>query len=53
MIDIQIESVEGGTKISVVKDGVVTSSGIVKDGTTPDFKVENGNLYVSYDEETE
>lgn len=50
MLDIQLESVDGGTLIKVVRDGTVTDEATVYDGITPTFKVENDGLYVSYDE---
>lgn len=50
MLDIQLEPVEGGTLIKVVRDGTVTDEATVYDGITPTFKVENDGLYVSYDE---
>lgn len=48
-IDIQLTQLADGVRISVLKDGVVTEEATVyngEDGVTPEFKLEDGNLYV-------
>ena len=63
-IDIELTNVQNGVTITVKEDGKVTDQATVyngengkdgtdgkngKDGVTPEFKLEDGNLYVNYE----
>lgn len=46
-IDVTLTELANGVKISVIKNGQVTQTAEVYNGVTPDFKIEDGDLYVN------
>ena len=46
-IDINLTTLADGVKITIIKNGQVTQEAEVYNGITPDFKIEDGDLYVN------
>lgn len=46
-IDVTLTELANGVKISIIKNGQVTQTAEVYNGVTPDFKLEDGDLYVN------
>lgn len=46
-INIALTRLADGVRISIIKNGTVTQTAEVYDGITPDFKIEDGHLFVN------
>ena len=46
-IDVVLTDLANGVKISILKNGELSDEATVYNGITPDFKIENGDLYVN------